>query len=135
VPFQSFKYFKSLTQSTQKTFVPPVLQFQPLTYIKPLNSKEKLLGGLAKAPQPWLNGGMKQQPKSRHSSRSTVPAALACPPCELCAVPTRFVGLESIPDSDTSDLCTYECNACGHVQANVIPRDGAADSGMMRLRH
>ena len=48
--------------------------------------------------------------------------ALASPACELCALPTRFVGLECIPDSDDADLCTYECSECGHVQANVVAR-------------
>jgi hypothetical protein len=35
----------------------------------------------------------------------------------------RFVGLESIPDSDQADLCTYECCRCEHMQASVVARD------------
>ena len=71
------------------------------------------------------NGGMKQQPKTRRSAaQAQALAALACPACELCAKPTRFVGLESISDNQHADLCTYECNECGHMQANVVTRDG-----------
>jgi hypothetical protein len=51
-------------------------------------------------------------------------AALACPTCEECGGTTRFVGLESHPDGK-SDLCTYECEACEHMQVarlTVMPR-------------
>jgi hypothetical protein len=53
--------------------------------------------------------------------------ALACPRCELCALQTRFVGLESLPENDRADLCTYECNSCGHVQAEVVSRQSATN--------
>ena len=70
---------------------------------------------------------MKQQPKTRRSAaQAQALAALACPACELCAKPTRFVGLESISDNQHADLCTYECNECGHMQANVVTRDESA---------
>jgi hypothetical protein len=46
-------------------------------------------------------------------------AAVAGPACKLCAKPTRFVGLESIPHNDQADLCTYECSQCGRVQTSV----------------
>jgi hypothetical protein len=75
---------------------------------------------------------MKQQPKSSRRLQHALPAALMSPPCELCAELTRFVGLESIPDCDTADLCTYECSACGHVQAKTVSRDGGVADGTMR---
>ena len=83
---------------------------------------------------------MTQQIKIRNSaSRTRALAALACPRCELCSLQTRFVGLESLPDNDGADLCTYECNSCGHMQAEVVSREPATNgvarplSGLERL--
>jgi hypothetical protein len=67
---------------------------------------------------------MKHRLKARSSTEKL--AALVNPPCELCAEPTRFVGLESIPHNDQADLCTYECGQCGHVQASVVARSSHA---------
>jgi hypothetical protein len=39
----------------------------------------------------------------------------------------RFVGLESIAESDQADLCTYECSQCGHVQASMVARRNGAN--------
>ena len=71
---------------------------------------------------------MTQQIKiPRSASHTRTLAALACPRCELCSLQTRFVGLESLPDNDRADLCTYECNSCGHVQAEAVSREPAAN--------
>ena len=51
-----------------------------------------------------------------------LPAALACPSCELCKMATRFVGLEAVAGNRRADLCTYECIACGHAQVTLVPR-------------
>jgi hypothetical protein len=37
-------------------------------------------------------------------------------------LPTRFVGLESVVNSDRADLCTYACDGCGQMQTAVITR-------------
>lgn len=50
--------------------------------------------------------------------------ALSPPACERCRALARFVGLESHPHHHGSDLCTYECDACGHVQTIVVARNG-----------
>jgi MinD superfamily P-loop ATPase len=47
---------------------------------------------------------------------------LDCPACTSCGRGTRFVGLESISGNDRDDLCTYQCNSCGHCQASLMPR-------------
>ena len=72
---------------------------------------------------------MTQQIKIPHSFHTGTLAALACPRCQLCLLQTRFVGLESLPDNDGADLCTYECNSCGHVQAEIVSR---ATNGVAR---
>jgi hypothetical protein len=66
-----------------------------------------------------------KQLKSHLPTLGQSPGALACPACERCTGPTRFVGLESIPDSDQADLCTYECCRCEHMQASVVARSNA----------
>ena len=48
---------------------------------------------------------------------------LASPACEECGAITRFVGLESHPINDSSDLCTYTCDVCGHLQTGVLARN------------
>ena len=40
-----------------------------------------------------------------------------------------------LPGNDRDDLCTYECNECGHSQADVIPRTATKDSEAFGLRH
>jgi len=77
---------------------------------------------------------MTQPIKSRHlTKQAQTLAALACPRCEMCSLQTRFVGLESLPDNDGADLCTYECNSCGHVQAEVVRRAPATNGVAMPL--
>jgi C4-type Zn-finger protein len=77
---------------------------------------------------------MTQSTKTPHTlSQAHTPAALACPRCELCSLQTRFVGLESLPDNDRVDLCTYECNSCGHVQAELVRRETATNNVASRL--
>jgi hypothetical protein len=61
-------------------------------------------------------------------------AALACPRCEKCSLETRFVGLESLPENDHADLCTYECNSCGHAQAEVVSRQSGINADARPLR-
>jgi len=51
----------------------------------------------------------------------------------MCSLQTRFVGLESLPNNDGADLCTYECNSCGHVQAEVVRRAPATNGVAMPL--
>jgi C4-type Zn-finger protein len=75
---------------------------------------------------------MTQPTKSPHSPKQIL-TALACPRCEMCSLQTRFVGLESLPDNDGADLCTYECNSCGHVQAEVVRRASATNGVATRL--
>ena len=62
-------------------------------------------------------------------------SALVCPACELCGSATRFVGLEAITGSNLSDLCTYECEACGHTQASTVPRTGNANGSATGFSH
>lgn len=78
---------------------------------------------------------MTQPTKSRHSAKhARTLDALACPRCEKCSLQTRFVGLESLPENDGADLCTYECNSCGHVQAQVVNREPVTNGAAMPLR-
>jgi len=77
---------------------------------------------------------MTQPIKSRFfTQQAQTLAALACPRCEMCSLQTRFVGLESLPNNDGADLCTYECNSCGHVQAEVVRRAPATNGVAMPL--
>jgi hypothetical protein len=70
--------------------------------------------------------GMKQPLKSSRSAATRRLTVLDCPACEQCIAPMRFVGLESIAESDQADLCTYECSQCGHVQASMVARRNGA---------
>jgi hypothetical protein len=65
---------------------------------------------------------MTEPAKIRLSTRARALPALACPHCEACGAPTRFVGLESIPGDESADLCTYQCGVCEHVQAGRVRR-------------
>jgi hypothetical protein len=78
---------------------------------------------------------MTQHTKIRRPTPEQAPAALACPACDMCGAATRFVGLETIADNDSADLCTYQCIACGHAQASVIPRSGATDGKASATHH
>lgn len=49
-------------------------------------------------------------------------SAMLYPACERCGLPTRFVGLEAVVNSDRTDLCTYACDGCGQMQTAVITR-------------
>jgi hypothetical protein len=73
---------------------------------------------------------MENRPKSRATAQKL--AVLTCPACELCDQPTRFVGLESISDSEQADLCTYECSQCGNLQTRIIDR---ANGGGVSMLH
>jgi C4-type Zn-finger protein len=78
---------------------------------------------------------MTQSTRSRSSAtQARLLPALACPRCEKCSLQTRFVGLESLPDNDRADLCTYECNSCGHAQAEVVHREPATNGAATHLR-
>ena len=55
-------------------------------------------------------------------------SALLSPACERCGLPTRFVGLEAVVNSDHTDLCTYACDGCGEVQTAVIARHNGLDA-------
>jgi uncharacterized Zn finger protein len=46
---------------------------------------------------------------------------LVCPECTECMGKTRLVGVEPHPRFTQTDLCTYECTACGAVQTVAIP--------------
>lgn len=48
------------------------------------------------------------------------------PGCVLCDAPTRLIGIEPHPTRAHTDLRTYQCLACDHVQAAIIPLDGPA---------
>jgi hypothetical protein len=76
---------------------------------------------------PCVDPVMKPTAPRRHIQLCVTLDALASPTCEKCRAFARFVGLESHPHNGNSDLCTYECDACGHVQTNVVARDGAAN--------
>jgi hypothetical protein len=43
------------------------------------------------------------------------------PACASCSGPTRLIGIEPHPTRAQTDLRTYQCMACEHVQANVVP--------------
>lgn len=44
----------------------------------------------------------------------------------MCDAPTRLIGIEPHPTKARTDLRTYQCLACDHMQAAVIPVDGSA---------
>ncbi len=70
---------------------------------------------------------MKQHPKSVRTSPHASAVRSGVPSLRIVGSATRFVGLEAIPPgSNLSDLCTYECEACGHTQASTVPRTGNA---------
>jgi hypothetical protein len=53
------------------------------------------------------------------TSKNVLPAApLRCPKCEG---DMRLMGIE--PDSETSDLFTFECTDCGHFEVMGIPAE------------
>jgi hypothetical protein len=54
--------------------------------------------------------------------------------CGKCGAGARFVGLESDPRERSADLCTYQCDACGHLQTEVIPHK-TATNGAHRSPH
>ena len=42
------------------------------------------------------------------------------PSCAQCNGPTRLIGIEPHPTRARTDLRTYQCLVCEHVQAKVI---------------
>ena len=51
----------------------------------------------------------------------------------MCDAPTRLVGIEPHPTRAHTDLRTYQCLACDHMQAAVVPLGGSV-FGDGRLR-
>ena len=43
------------------------------------------------------------------------------PACAHCKAPTRLMGIEPHPTKAHTDLRTYQCLACDHVQVTVVP--------------
>ena len=51
------------------------------------------------------------------------------PPCDKCSKPMRLVGIEGHPDSELSDLHTFQCE-CGELGVfSVTQYRGAATNG------
>jgi len=48
------------------------------------------------------------------------------PACAHCKAPTRLMGIEPHPTRAHTDLRTYQCLACDHVQAAIVPLNGSA---------
>ena len=49
------------------------------------------------------------------------PGPEAGPACAMCDSPTRLIGIEPHPTRAHTDLRTYQCLACDHVQAAIVP--------------
>jgi hypothetical protein len=45
----------------------------------------------------------------------------AGPDCARCRGSTRLVGIEPHPTKAHTDVRTYQCRACEHLQAVVVP--------------
>jgi len=43
------------------------------------------------------------------------------PACAKCGGPVRLTGIEPHPTKAGTDLRTYQCLACDHVQAAMVP--------------
>jgi len=54
-----------------------------------------------------------------HVAKNALPEAL--PQCPKCDRDMRLLGIE--PGNDTSDLFTFECMDCGHLEVTGIPTD------------
>jgi hypothetical protein len=50
----------------------------------------------------------------------TPPASVTDPACDICWGPTRLIGIEPHPVAPHTDLRTFQCLVCDHVQASVI---------------
>jgi hypothetical protein len=48
------------------------------------------------------------------------------PSCAECRGPTRLTGIEPHPTQPRTDLRTFQCLLCCHVQAAVMAVDGGA---------
>ena len=46
------------------------------------------------------------------------------PACTKCGGPVRLTGIEPHPTKAGIDLRTFQCLACDHVQAAVVPLNG-----------
>ena len=51
----------------------------------------------------------------------TPPNPESGPACAMCDSATRLIGIEPHPTKARTDLRTYQCRACDHVQAAVVP--------------
>jgi hypothetical protein len=51
------------------------------------------------------------------------------PACSQCRGPTRLTGIEPHPTQSHTDLRTFQCLLCNHVQATVIAVEGNAQQG------
>jgi len=49
------------------------------------------------------------------------PAPTQGPACEKCGGPMRLTGIEPHPTKAALDLRTFQCLACDHVQAAMVP--------------
>jgi hypothetical protein len=49
------------------------------------------------------------------------PSPESGPRCAHCAGPTRLIGIEPHPTKAHTDLRTYQCIACEHMQAATVP--------------
>jgi hypothetical protein len=47
------------------------------------------------------------------------------PACAKCNAPTRLIGIEPHPTKAHTDLRTYQCLACDHMQAEIVALGGA----------
>ena len=46
------------------------------------------------------------------------------PACAECGGPVRLTGIEPHPTKIGIDLRTFQCLACDHVQAAIVPLNG-----------
>ena len=61
----------------------------------------------------------------RSMSTLTIDLALSDPAsgstCAKCTGPTRLIGIEPHPTKAHTDLRTYRCLVCDHLQAAIVP--------------
>jgi hypothetical protein len=54
-----------------------------------------------------------------HAAKNAFPVSL--PQCPKCSQDMRLLGIE--PDSGTSDLFTFECTDCAHLEVTGVPAE------------
>lgn len=92
---------------------------QLFAYYKHLISNKKFLVPIARPLVDVHTPCMKIPVRTRSPASSEGVTASVGPTCEVCAGPTRLVGIESVADGDPANLCTYECSKCGHAQVSL----------------